>query len=100
MPLRSAQWVSVSESPGFATRSPCRAFAVTGTSQPACLIGKVNVSRNVLEWIGPRCVIEAEFSAAATRRLLTLALSCRAAGAPARFQPNALKHTKMLNSLH
>ena len=100
VPLRPAQWVSVSKSPGFATKQLFRAFAVTGMSHPAFLIGKVNASRSVLAWIRPRCVMKAEFSAAATSRLLTLALSCRAAVAPARFQLNALKHTKSLISLH
>ncbi len=72
VPLRPAQWVSVSESPGFATGWLCRAFAVTGTSHPACLTGKVNAFRNGPTRIGAGCGIETEFPAAGTRRQLAL----------------------------
>ena len=67
MPLRSAQWVSVSKSPAFATEGPCGSFAVTGTSHPACLTGKVNVLRNPANRIGHRFVIGTDFSAVAIR---------------------------------
>ncbi len=90
MPLRSAQWVSVSESPAFATEELCGSFAVTGTSHPACLTRKVNVVRNPADPIGHRCVIETDFSAVAIRGGCCV-LSCCAGVAPARFQRDAHK---------
>lgn len=70
MPLRPAQWVSVSKSPAFATEELCGSFAVTGTSHPACLTRKVNLLRNAADRIGHRCVIAAGFSAVAIRGAL------------------------------
>ena len=67
MPLRPAQWVSVSKSPAFATKELCRSFVVTGMSRPASLTGKVNVLSNPADRIGHRCVIATDFSAVAIR---------------------------------